>query len=104
MGDLRWTPDLLQATWTQADSGQLPARGEYRVGKSGGGFDIPRFTCEEDGDPAVRQIPNREIDITLDLNRRRDEPQNAISVPWSGGGMPAWPGIPRPMLAHAEAA
>src|SRR2546422_2508430 len=87
MGDLRWTPDLLQATWMQADSGRLPARGEYRVGKSGGGFDILRFTCEEDGDRTVPQQPDREIDIALDLNRRRNEPQIAISLPWYGGCM-----------------
>ena len=104
MGDLRWTPDLLQATWMQADSGQLPARGEYRVGKSGGGFDILRFTCDEDGDPAVTQIPHREIDITLDLNRRRDEPQIAISVPWYGGGMSFGSVSLQTMLARAIAA
>jgi len=104
MGDLRWTPDLLQATWTQAASGQLPARGEYRVGKSGGGFDILRFTCEEDGDRAVPQIPDREIDIALDLNRRRNEPQIAISVPWYGGGMSFGSVSLQTMLARAIAA
>jgi len=104
MGDLRWTPDLLQATWTQADSGQLPARGEYRVGKSGGGFDILRFTCEEDGDRAVAQIPDREIDLALDLNRRRNEPQIAISVPWYGGGMSFGSVSLQTMLARAIAA
>ncbi len=104
MGDLRWTPDLLQAAWTQAETGQPPARGESRVGKSGGGFDVLRFAVEADDDHPTPEVSDEEIDITLDLNRRRDGPRLAISVPWYGGGMSFGSVSLQTMLARAMAA
>jgi hypothetical protein len=58
MGDARWTPDLILAIWTQAETGRPPDGGlEYRVGASGGGFDalefrvLPRDQCLPDAVP-----------------------------------------------------
>jgi len=104
MGDLRWTPDLLQATWTQAATGQPPARGEYRVGRSGGGFDVLRFAAELDGTRPVSPAGEGEIDLTLNLNRRRDGPTVTIAVPWYGGGMSFGSVSLQTMLARAMAA
>ena len=44
MGDYRWTEDLILATWYQGEHGRPPENGlEYRVGRSGGGFDVLDF-------------------------------------------------------------
>lgn len=104
MGDLRWTQELLQATWTQAATGKPPTRGEARVGRSGGGFDILRFVSE-DGDhvPASRVSPD-EVDLTLDLNRRGCGPNLTIPVPFYGGGMSFGSVSLQTMLARSIAA
>ena len=105
MGDMRWTPDLLQATWTQAATGKPPARGEHKVGRCGGGFDILRFTVEVNGsDPAPQQRREEEIDLSLPLNRRRDGPRITIPIPWYGGGMSFGSVSLQTMLARAMAA
>jgi glutamate synthase domain-containing protein 2 len=107
MGDLRWTPDLLQATWIQAATGAPPERGEYRVGRSGGGFDVLRFAVELDGlrtnEPATGVRPE-DVDISLALNRRRDGPQITIDVPFYGGGMSFGSVSVQTMVARAMAA
>ncbi|HLE78238.1 MAG TPA: glutamate synthase-related protein [bacterium] len=103
MGDLRWTPDLLQATWVQAATGHPPTRGEYRVGKSGGGFDVVRFAVELDGE-SESGIRPEEVDISLRLNRRGDGPQITIDVPFYGGGMSFGSVSAQTMLARAMAA
>lgn len=87
MGDLRWTQELLQATWTQAATGKPPARGESRVGRSGGGFDMLRFVSEENTHPPAARVVPDQIDLSLDLNHRGDEPKITIPVPFYGGGM-----------------
>lgn len=105
MGDMRWTPDLLQATWTQAATGLPPTRGEYKVGRSGGGFDILRFTVEVNGpEPASENIGPKEIDLSLPLNRRGDGPQITLPFPWYGGGMSFGSVSLQTMLARAMAA
>ncbi len=105
MGDLRWTPDILQATWTQAATGQPPTRGEYRVGHCGGGFDLLRFGVELDGVPqaAARVDPER-IDLSLALNRRGEGPTLRIALPFYGGGMSFGSVSLETMLARAMAA
>jgi glutamate synthase domain-containing protein 2 len=114
-GDLRWTEELLAATWTQAATGQPPARGEYRVGHAGGGFDVLRFTVEVDGDDGGRALPAdggqapapldpRAVDLSLELNRRGDGPQVTIPVPFYGGGMSFGSVSLQTMLARAMAA
>ncbi len=110
MGDLRWTPDLLQATWTQAATGAPPARGESRVGKSGGGFDALRFGIELDGEPSSGGLKTngpvdpQAVDIRLQLNRRGDGPQLSIDLPFYGGGMSFGSVSLQTMLARAMAA
>ncbi|MGH2400714.1 MAG: glutamate synthase-related protein, partial [bacterium] len=103
MGDLRWTQELLQATWTQAATGKPPTRGESRIGRSGGGFDTLRFLFEEAGYlPATRVSPDQ-VDLSLDLNRRGDGPKISIPVPFYGGGMSFGSVSLQTMLARAIA-
>lgn len=104
MGDMRWTPDLLQATWTQAATGKPPARGESRAGRCGGGFDVLRFTVEVDGSAPVRHARDEEIDLSLPLNRRPSGPRITIPIPWYGGGMSFGSVSLQTMLARAMAA
>jgi glutamate synthase domain-containing protein 2 len=124
-GDFRWTEDLLAATWTQAATGHPPIRGEYRVGRSGGGFDVLRFAFEVDGDRSTdesaagedratgvptddRSLPApvdpEAIDLSLELNRRGDGPKTIIPVPFYGGGMSFGSVSLQTMLARAMAA
>jgi len=88
MGDFRWTPDMLIATWKMAETGEPPAPEygyDYETGASGGGFDRLRFIFPEK--PPV-EVPDDEIDTSIVLNRRNDgRPQVKIDVPWYGGGM-----------------
>ncbi len=105
MGDLRWTPDLLQATWTQAATGQPPARGESAVGRSGGGFDVLRFAVDGEATPQPREAPALEaIDLSLSLNRRGNGPALKIALPFYGGGMSFGSVSLQTMLARAMAA
>jgi glutamate synthase domain-containing protein 2/formate hydrogenlyase subunit 6/NADH:ubiquinone oxidoreductase subunit I len=88
MGDFRWTPDMLMATWKMAETGEPPAPEygyNYETGASGGGFDRLRFKFPEN--PAV-ELQDEDIDTSIVLNRRDDgRPQVKIDVPWYGGGM-----------------
>jgi len=104
IGDMRWTPDLLHATLTQASTGQPPAEGEYKIGRSGGGFDILRFAVEGEGGPPQAPPGADEIDLSLSLNRRHDGPPVTISVPWYGGGMSFGSVSQQTMLSRAQAA
>jgi len=88
LGDYRWTPDMILATWKMAETGDppVPEYGyDYHVGASGGGFDRLRFKFPDK--PPV-ELTEDEIDTSLELNRRHDgRPQVTIDVPWYGGGM-----------------
>src|SRR5574341_1056465 len=85
LGDLRWTPELILATWVQAETGAAPANGlEYRIGDSGGGFDRLDFKSRP---PSEWLSPETPIDTSLPLNRRPYDPRIEIPVPWYGGGM-----------------
>lgn len=102
LGDLRWTPDLILATWQQAERGRAPDNGlEYRTGASGGGFDELRFKEIEAGQ---RLDANQEIDLSLALNRRSASPEITIPVPWYGAGMSYGSISEQVMLARAMAA
>jgi glutamate synthase domain-containing protein 2 len=85
-GDPRWPADLLAATWKQAETGLPQEDGpEYRVGKSGGGFDRIQLVFPAGPRPAF--TPG-EVDLSVPLNRRDDgRPQVTIGVPFYGGGM-----------------
>ena len=102
MGDARWTADLILATWTQAETGRPPENGlEYRVGCSGGGFDVLafRFLSQE------QWVPEQEaIDTSIPLNRRPYDRKIGIPIPWYGAGMSYGSISEQIMLARAKAA
>ena len=86
MGDYRWTPDLLVATWNMAETGRQPPKHlEYQVGNSGGGFDRLRLRFPQSPPAELRR---EDISTKLLLNRRGDSREKVtIDVPWYGGGM-----------------
>jgi len=85
IGDVRWPRWMLNATFEQARSGKIPTEGEYKVGKSGGGFDRLIFKFEEQ-ELDLPENPN--VDLSLKLNRRNDGlPENVIPMPVFSGGM-----------------
>jgi glutamate synthase domain-containing protein 2 len=102
LGDYRWTQDLILATWRMAETGQPPDNGlEYKVGASGGGFDLLDF-----------KIPSKdkwlsddtEIDLSIPLNRRGEGTKIDIKVPMYGGGMSYGSVSEQVMQARARAA
>jgi glutamate synthase domain-containing protein 2 len=102
LGDLRWTPELILSTWHQAELGSLPpGGGEHRLGRSGGGFDRLRL---KELAPAEWISPEREIDLSLLLNKRGEGVQLEIPVPWYGAGMSYGSISEQVMLARAMAA
>jgi len=102
LGDLRWTADLILATWLQAEVGEPPRNGlRYQVGSSGGGFDRLRFRWS----PEEEWLPDRDsIDTSLQLNRRPSGPRITIPVPWYGAGMSFGSVSEQVMTARAMAA
>ncbi len=121
-GDLRWPTALILSTAEQARTGRPPASGlEYRVGRSGGGFDRMRFAFEVDSgggtgderrhvaDDARRTSDERRkadrVDLTLALNRRDGRrPWIEIPHPWYGAGMSFGSISLQTMVARAWAA
>ncbi|HET7378017.1 MAG TPA: glutamate synthase-related protein, partial [Anaerolineae bacterium] len=115
LGDARWPADLLNATWHEAEYGTAPRNDlEWRIGRSGGGFDRMRFKVEDDlaevSNPsqdlteAYRQALS-EVDMRLPLNRRHDDAEAiTINTPWYGGGMSYGSISLSVMLARASAA
>jgi len=101
MGDMRWTADLILATWMQAETGYPPENGlEYRVGQSGGGFDALAFRFL----PREQWIPEQEpIDTSIPLNRRPYDRKIQIPIPWYGAGMSYGSISEQIMLARAKA-
>jgi glutamate synthase domain-containing protein 2 len=102
LGDPRWTDELILATWKQAEDGQAPAEGlEFRVGRSGGGFDRLDFKAL----PAAQQLPaTAAVDLSLPLNRRGFDREIEIPIPWYGGGMSYGSVSEQVMLSRAMAA
>ncbi|MFC1883744.1 glutamate synthase-related protein [Thermodesulfobacteriota bacterium] len=86
MGDHRWTPDLLASAWHMAETGAHPPGGlEYKTGGSGGGFDKLRIIFDGKG---LEGIPDDDIDLGVELNRRGDNAHRVrTEVPFYGGGM-----------------
>ncbi|RMF32021.1 MAG: FMN-binding glutamate synthase family protein [Chloroflexi bacterium] len=102
LGDARWTADLILATWLQAETGRPPDNGlEYRVGRSGGGFDRLDFKFL----PPERWLPEEEpVDTSIPLNRRPYDRRIEIPVPWYGAGMSFGSISEQVMVARAKAA
>ncbi len=85
LGNFRWTPELILATWFQAEHARPPDNGlEYRVGASGGGFDRLDF---KPAPPDRRLPPETPIDLTLALNRSGEGERITLDLPAYGGGM-----------------
>src|SRR3989304_1443419 len=79
LGDKRWTDELILATWEQAATGRPPISDiEYKVGLSGGGFDLLDFKFPHDTAPLASNTP---IDISISLNKRSEGPKITISQP-----------------------
>ena len=101
LGDYRWTADLILSTWQQAETGRPPDSGlEYRVGRSGGGFDRLDF----------RFLPKDQwlsadvrIDTSIPLNRRPYDRRITIPIPFYGAGMSYGSISEQIMLARAKA-
>jgi glutamate synthase domain-containing protein 2 len=102
MGDFRWTSDLILSTWVQAETGKPPTHGlEYRVGNSGGGFDVLDFKFL----PQDRWLPSEAaIDLSIPLNRRPYDCRIEIPIPFYGAGMSFGSISEQVMLARAKTA
>jgi glutamate synthase domain-containing protein 2 len=101
LGDKRWTAELILATYEQATTGNPPTGLEYKVGKSGGGFDRLDFKFSE----SDRDLKSEEeYDLSIDLNRRSHGPKISISLPIYGAGMSFGSVSLNFMLARAIAA
>lgn len=102
LGDYRWTADLILSTWLQAETGKPPANGlEYRVGHSGGGFDVLDFKFLAENRWLPASLP---IDLSLPLNRRHYDRKVEIPIPFYGAGMSYGSISEQVMLARAKAA
>jgi glutamate synthase domain-containing protein 2 len=102
MGDYRWTQDLILATWLMAETGRPPENGlEYRVGASGGGFDLLDFKFL----PQNQWLPaGTEVDLSIALNKRGQGVKIEIPIPIYGGGMSYGSVSEQVMQARARAA
>ncbi len=102
LGDYRWTADLILSTRLQAETGRPSNNGlEYRVGNSGGGFDLLDFNFLPEDKWLPEQTP---VDTSIPLNRRPYDPKIEIPIPFYGGGMSYGSISEQVMLARAKAA
>lgn len=100
LGNPRWTPELILSTYEQASTGNPPTSGlEYRVGRSGGGFDRLDFK----GFESQNDVPG-DVDLSISLNGRDDGPKIEIPIPVYGAGMSLGSVSLNFMLARAIAA
>ena len=100
LGNKRWSAELILATYEQATTGRPPAGIEYRVGKSGGGFDRLDFKTIDNS----TMPENDGFDLSIELNRRSFGPRIEIPIPVYGAGMSFGSVSLNFMLARAIAA
>ncbi len=101
MGDPRWTPEMILATWAQAETGRpLSLDHPGNLGASGGGFDKLSFKLPE----PVGKVDPADICTAIDLNRRGSGTKIRIPIPIYGGGMSFGSVSVYTMLARAKAA
>jgi glutamate synthase domain-containing protein 2 len=102
LGDYRWTDDLILSTYYQAEYGRPPEHDvEYKVGKSGGGFDVLDFNYLPPENWLAEEI---QIDISIPLNQRGEGAKIDIPIPLYGGGMSYGSISEQVMLARVIAA
>ena len=100
LGNRRWTPDLILATYEMALTGEPPKNGlEYKIGNSGGGFDV--LGWKKNGSS---KIDEDSVDLSIPLNRRPQGSKIGIPLPIYGGGMSFGSISLNFMLARARAA
>jgi len=99
LGDKRWTAELILATYEQASTGKPPSKLEYKIGKSGGGFDRLNFKSQA---PPTSEV--EDPDLSIELNRRQSGPRINIPIPIYGAGMSFGSVSLNFMLARAIAA
>ncbi|MEK6920194.1 MAG: FMN-binding glutamate synthase family protein [Thermoproteota archaeon] len=101
LGNKRWTGELILATYEQSLTGETPKNGlEYRVGDSGGGFDVLGWR-EADGSP---KIDEDSVDLSIPLNKRPKGAKIRVPIPIYGGGMSFGSISLNFMIARAKAA
>ena len=100
LGNKRWTKELILATYEQALTGDLPQNGlEYKIGDSGGGFDVLGWK-----NSGHETFDDRKIDLSIPLNRRPEGARIEIPIPIYGGGMSFGSISLNFMIARARAA
>lgn len=102
LGNYRWTPELILTTWEQATTSRPPTSGlEYKVGRSGGGFDRLdfRYPPRQDG-----LGEGEGVDTSIELNKRSEGRRIEIPIPVYGAGMSFGSVSLNFMLARARAA
>lgn len=103
LGNYRWTADLILATYEQATTGRPPTSGlEYKVGASGGGFDLLEFKIQHE--PLTDEELKKTIDLSIQLNKQNTGQRVTIPIPVYGGGMSLGSVSLNFMLARAIAA
>jgi ferredoxin len=102
LGDEYWTPEILAATWYQAESGKIPVSGAGYGGPfSGPGFDSFWTDMSEIVRPTRDGIHGREyISTSVDLGRK------PMFLTFDSNGEPTWPSpplleLPLPILLAA---
>ncbi|MGD1060274.1 MAG: glutamate synthase-related protein [Methanomassiliicoccales archaeon] len=101
LGDVRWTSEMILATWRMAETGEpIPLDHPANSGISGGGFDKLNFRM-----PAANgKADTSKISTQIELNRRKVGPKISIPIPIYGGGMSFGSVSKYTMLARAKAA
>jgi len=100
LGNKRWTSELILATYQQATTGKPPDLLEYKVGKSGGGFDRLDFKNIQ----GSASVEGEDYDLSIELNHRNFGPKITIPIPIYGAGMSFGSVSLNFMLARAIAA
>jgi len=100
LGNKRWTSHLILSTYEQATTGNPPLSLEYKIGKSGGGFDRLDFRKNE----TTSLHEDVDCDLSIPLNRRGHGPRIDTSIPVYGAGMSFGSVSLNFMLARAIAA
>jgi glutamate synthase domain-containing protein 2 len=101
LGDVRWTTEMILATWRMAETGEpLRLDDPANLGRSGGGFDRLHFRAPKDLAP----VDPKEVSTAIELNRRKTGPRIRIPIPVYGGGMSFGSVSRYTMLARAKAA